>query len=290
MNSWSQLLHESGFETSRVTNGLTQDRCQEVCHPWSATNEVEFGVVAFKHGKQHYLDRESGYKLIDCSFSRNDVVIDTIPSAYSRLNRGGPGTCGPGKNVRQTEKNVDLISEEIVTYCPEGGLVYDPYGGTLSTAIAAIRMRRNCVVVECQTECFNLAMERLGKIAVTSLKNSARAVCRPHPVGYHETQKKSSSSSRPSTVAEITTSTGIENKKRKAETAVECEAANCLRPSVLLSHVPTRCSGHTGESRCPAQLHDLCDYAKQNQTDKQEKEGLYDGIGFCSKRCFGSVH
>lgn len=51
--------------------------------------------------------------------------------------------------------------ELMKTFCPGGGNVFDGFGGTLTTALAAIRTGRRCVVVEKDIECFDLALQRL---------------------------------------------------------------------------------------------------------------------------------
>ena len=56
-----------------------------------------------------------------------------------------------------------MFSEIIVTYCPDGGLVYDTYAGTMSTEMAAMQVGRKCVCIEKDAACFKLLLPRLGR-------------------------------------------------------------------------------------------------------------------------------
>jgi site-specific DNA-methyltransferase (adenine-specific) len=48
--------------------------------------------------------------------------------------------------------NTDLIKKPILAGCPEGGLIYDPFMGTGTTAMAALRSNRNFIGSEMSTE------------------------------------------------------------------------------------------------------------------------------------------
>lgn len=51
--------------------------------------------------------------------------------------------------------------EQLKTFCPPGGKVFDEYGGTLTTAIGCLRSVRTWVVVESDKYCFQLSIVRL---------------------------------------------------------------------------------------------------------------------------------
>ena len=51
-------------------------------------------------------------------------------------------------------------------------MVCDPFGGTLTTAIASLRVGRHCISIEKDTDCFNAALERV-KRSLPTLKPSA---------------------------------------------------------------------------------------------------------------------
>ena len=48
--------------------------------------------------------------------------------------------------------NMDLIKKPILAGCPEGGIIYDPFMGTGTTAIASIKSNRNFIGSEMSTE------------------------------------------------------------------------------------------------------------------------------------------
>lgn len=48
--------------------------------------------------------------------------------------------------------NTDLIKKPILAGCPEGGIIYDPFMGTGTTAVASLRANRNFIGSEMSTE------------------------------------------------------------------------------------------------------------------------------------------
>lgn len=71
---------------------------------------------------------------------------------------------------RSLEMSVQLNQKIIALFCPHGGTVLDPFGGTLTTAIAATATNCECVVIEKDESSFNKAVQRLSK-CVASKKN-----------------------------------------------------------------------------------------------------------------------
>ena len=124
----------------------------------------EFGVVARKPGQiqDNFKPRfDEPYSLLPCKFPRRLGVIDKIPVARPKLT-------DPDNNriVRVAEKDVGLLMELMVTFCPTGGNTFDGFGGTLTTAIACLKTGRPCVVVESDKHCFDLAVQRLYTVYV----------------------------------------------------------------------------------------------------------------------------
>jgi len=123
----------------------------------------EFGVIGKKRGAQRdnfKLNTEPPYSLIANVYPRRVGVIVNIPSVRNKLKF--PGRLRAA--VRVEEKNVHLLIELLTTFCPARGRFFDGFGGTLTGAIAALRTGRRCVVVEKDTECFNIALERLHEV------------------------------------------------------------------------------------------------------------------------------
>lgn len=65
------------------------------------------------------------------------------------------------KNLHPTQKPVGLFEYLIRTYTNEGDLVFDGFGGSGTTAIAAYRTKRNFIVIEKDKKYFEIASKRL---------------------------------------------------------------------------------------------------------------------------------
>jgi DNA modification methylase len=57
--------------------------------------------------------------------------------------------------------NVELITKPILAGCPEGGLIYDPFMGSGTTAIHSIMNNRNFIGSEMSAEYFEIANKRI---------------------------------------------------------------------------------------------------------------------------------
>ena len=136
-------------------------------------NACEFAVVARApgHRKDGFKpDLRSQYHLVPTETKRKFAAMSRIPVSKDKLLT--PGTKSP---VLTEEKHIGMLSEIINTFCPERGSVIDVYGGTLTTAIAAMKTARSCVVVEASTKIFRLAHERLRSIADALYHNDLRS-------------------------------------------------------------------------------------------------------------------
>lgn len=67
----------------------------------------------------------------------------------------------PSSNEHYASYNDDLIRKPILAGCPEGGLIYDPFMGTGSTAQAAIRASRNFIGSEMSEKYIEICNKRL---------------------------------------------------------------------------------------------------------------------------------
>lgn len=80
------------------------------------------------------------------------------------LNRSTPNVL-QAKPVRDglhpTEKPQDLLCRLIETLCPPGGVVLDPFAGSLATALAAASTGRRAVVIEREERYFAAGLDRL---------------------------------------------------------------------------------------------------------------------------------
>ncbi len=62
-----------------------------------------------------------------------------------------------------TQKNVEHLYRLIMLHCKEGGLVFDPFMGSGSTAIAAISAKRDFLGFELNTEYYNKSLDRIAR-------------------------------------------------------------------------------------------------------------------------------
>jgi len=69
--------------------------------------------------------------------------------------------CNPISRIHPTQKPVGLFEYLIRTYTNEGDLVFDGFGGSGTTAIAAHKSNRNFIVIEKEQKYYELAKKRL---------------------------------------------------------------------------------------------------------------------------------
>ena len=102
-------------------------------------------------------------------------IIDNVPAAprSERICREHLDPIGRPISVRTEQKPTALLKTLIVKYCPPGGLVLDPFAGTLSTARACLLLNehRRCVCTEIDEECVRLSMPALLDVFVSQLLN-----------------------------------------------------------------------------------------------------------------------
>lgn len=67
----------------------------------------------------------------------------------------------PSKNQHYASYNEELIRKPILAGCPEGGIIYDPFMGTGSTAESALRSKRQFVGSEMSIRYMKIAETRL---------------------------------------------------------------------------------------------------------------------------------
>jgi DNA modification methylase len=67
----------------------------------------------------------------------------------------------PSSNKHYASYNDELIKKPVLAGCPEGGIIYDPFMGTGSTAEVCLRTNRNYIGSEMSAEYCKIAEERL---------------------------------------------------------------------------------------------------------------------------------
>ena len=72
-------------------------------------------------------------------------------------------TTKPNKSSHYATYNDELLRKPILAGCPEGGLIYDPFMGSGTTAEGAIRAKRNFIGSEMSTDYLKICNERIQK-------------------------------------------------------------------------------------------------------------------------------
>jgi len=58
----------------------------------------------------------------------------------------------------------DLVKPMILAGCPENGIVLDPFGGAMTTAVVAKKLNRNWIMIEINPEYIEIGKKRLSQI------------------------------------------------------------------------------------------------------------------------------
>ena len=94
-----------------------------------------------------------------------EYIIFARKGAAKPINDCGSKTVLPIKNVKNrihpTEKPVELLEIFIKNSSNPGDTILDPFGGSMSTALAAIKTGRNAISFEIDENYYNLGKERL---------------------------------------------------------------------------------------------------------------------------------
>lgn len=69
----------------------------------------------------------------------------------------------PERENHPTQKPLEIIERIVKASCPKGGLIFDPFMGTGTTAIACIKHERNYAGFEINKDYHNLIMDRIKK-------------------------------------------------------------------------------------------------------------------------------
>lgn len=70
-----------------------------------------------------------------------------------------------GRKRHKAEKPVPLCCDLIMQFCPPGGIVVDPFAGSMAVAEAAIRTGRKAIVIERDVEWVEVGIKRLTTIS-----------------------------------------------------------------------------------------------------------------------------
>ncbi|MFT3791076.1 MAG: DNA methyltransferase [Rudaea sp.] len=128
---------------------------------WRAAGFSVVGHVVFTkryHSKARFLRymHESAYLLAKGQPELPDEPLpDVLPWKYS------------GNRLHPTQKPVESLMPLIESFCPEGGIVLDPFCGSGSTCVAAHRTGREFMGIELDARHHRTAVARLNRLVPT---------------------------------------------------------------------------------------------------------------------------
>jgi DNA modification methylase len=97
------------------------------------------------------------------SRSEREAGCEALPGKVVRIY--SKGTTRPRRNTHPTVKPVDLMGWLVRLVCSPGGLVLDPFAGSGSTGVAALREGRRFVGIEKESDYARIARARLAHAA-----------------------------------------------------------------------------------------------------------------------------
>lgn len=101
-----------------------------------------------------------------------EYIIFARKGAAKPINNCGTKTVLQVKNVKDkihpTEKPTELLRIFIENSTNEGDIILDPFGGSMSTALAALQTNRKCISFEIDENYYKVGMERLNSFDPTT--------------------------------------------------------------------------------------------------------------------------
>jgi DNA modification methylase len=119
-------------------------------HKASSLNRIEYGWKS-DHDSIGHIDTEKMGDRFCNPLGKNPGTISDFWDIPTK----------PSANEHYASYNDDLIRKPILAGCPEGGLIYDPFMGTGSTAQAALRSNRNFIGSEMSEKYIKICQTRL---------------------------------------------------------------------------------------------------------------------------------
>ena len=124
-------------------------------------------ILYYTKGEEYYEDRDS------VRLERHEEHIREYKGVEYRFKT--PGNVWrfpvvddkhPERTGHPTQKPMELIERIIKASCPKGGLVCDPFLGSGTMGVAAMRLRRRCLGVEISSEYVAMAEERFERTEI----------------------------------------------------------------------------------------------------------------------------
>jgi DNA modification methylase len=119
-------------------------------HKASSLNRIEYGWKS-DHDSIGHIDTEKMGDRFCNPLGKNPGTISDFWDIPTK----------PSSNEHYASYNDELIRKPILSGCPEGGLIYDPFMGTGSTAEASLRANRNFIGSEMSEKYISICNKRL---------------------------------------------------------------------------------------------------------------------------------
>jgi len=137
------------FDLDAIRDKVSQSSIERYRYEWNGNEER-----SFTDGKQNNFK-----KFMSNEDAKNEAI----------LKGKNPGDVSdfwdiptkPNRESHYAQYSDDLIKKPILAGCPEGGIIYDPFMGSGSTAEAAIRANRNFIGSEMSTNYVEICNQRL---------------------------------------------------------------------------------------------------------------------------------
>ena len=106
-------------------------------------NDCEFAVWAVKEGKPWTFNKPE-----NVGYLKPEIITGIVPGGKKRLH--------------PTQKHLEVMEKLIEIHTNENDLIYDPFLGSGTTAIACINKKRNIIGSEIDEKYYKISLERLN--------------------------------------------------------------------------------------------------------------------------------
>ena len=106
-------------------------------------NDCEFAVWAVKEGKPWTFNKPK-----DVGYLKPEIITGVVPGGKKRLH--------------PTQKHIEVMEKLIEVHTNENDLVYDPFMGSGTTAVACKNKNRNVIGSEINEKYYKILMERIN--------------------------------------------------------------------------------------------------------------------------------
>ena len=165
-----ERLQRGVSDTNKWVNGASGNSPHNLSQPRAniktkiPKNSAE--MFGSPRARQH---RETNIKFGGNKGDGNDTGIYSGNNWQPRADGKNPGSVAdfwdiptkPSSNEHYAAYNDELIKKPILAGCPEGGIIYDPFMGTGSTAESALRANRKFIGSEMSEKYIDIANKRL---------------------------------------------------------------------------------------------------------------------------------